>query len=104
MASNSNPKKKGHSKSHSPSKSPQTSRSPPKSPNFRSGAVQSPPKSPRILPVVIPMDNTPKIPKITTLIKKLDEVSISAENFESSEVSEGSITSIFQGNSVLTQS
>jgi len=103
MECNSNPKTKGQSKSHSPSKSHTTSRSPPKYSTFRSGVVQSPPNSPRIIHEVIPTNSTPESSEITTLIKKLEDVSISGENHESSEVSEESINSIFHGTNVLTQ-
>jgi len=104
MEIKSNPKTKAHSKRHFSSKFPTTSRSPPESSTFRSGIVQSPPKYLRILPEVIPMDYTLESPEITALINKLEDVSISVENHESSKVSEGSITSIFHGTIVLTQS
>lgn len=50
------------------------------------------------------MDYTPESLEIIALIKKSEDVSISAENLESFEVSEGSISSIFHRTSVLTQS
>lgn len=104
MAPNINPKNKYHQKSRSPSKYPTNSSSRSKSTIYRLEVVQFSPKSPISIPKELSPNYTSESPELKTLIKRLEEISISAENLVLSETFEGSVTSILQGTGVLTRS
>lgn len=104
MAKRTQSKLTSHSKSHSPSRSPPTSRSSSKTPISRSEVEKSPPKYPSTFPKAPSSDYNPESPEVQNLIKKLGEISISAEKHVPSEAFEGSITSSLQPTQSLTRS
>jgi len=72
-------KSKGHSKSHSPSRSPPTSTYSSKTPTSRSEVERTSTKSPRTLPRSSNPPSSHHVPKVETLIGKLEIIYISKE-------------------------
>ena len=92
-----------HFRSYSPSRSHPTSRSSSKSLTSRSEVEKSPPKSPSTFPKTPSSDYNLESPKVQTLINKLGEIYVSAENPMSSKAFDRSVTSILQPTQIITR-
>lgn len=90
-------------KSQNPSRTSTSSRSRSKSLNQKSEVVETSPLSPEVLRQVPSSDYTPDSPEVHSLIKKLEQISISTEKIKKPEAFEESVTSLLWDTGVLTR-
>ena len=95
---------KGLSKSLSPSRSPSTSIKLSRFSSLKSEVDHPSPKSPSDTQPILSPDSHQASPEVEYLIGNLERVSISAENLESSQISDISISSSLQPRRILTRS